>query len=313
MLVLTITLTALLFSFTATTAEVPPFDSWPSRRIKLPEVFIHLKHHGAGPPLVLLHGQPQHSLTWHTIAPILARDYTVIVPDGRGAGASRIPNPEKYTAEALAKDVDGILTALNISGKAFIVGHDLGSKAAAAYAHLHPEKVARLVVSEFALPGFGFEDIMVPDAHGSLNSNWHLSLFTVPDAAMALVEGRKRKLLQWYFWHAAYSGLAVSFEHLERYVYEYTKPGYLRSAIGWYSSVLEDAVFFKRVFDGSKIEAPVLYLGGEASFPGELAKSCWERVAKSVTAVTIPECGHWIGDENLEFVANQIGEFFRGS
>ena len=116
----------------------------------------------------------------------------MIVPDGRGAGASGIPYPEKYTAEALADDVDGILTALGITGKAFIVGHDLGAKTAAAYSRLHPEKVARLVVSEFALPGFGFEGFMVPDAHGSLNSNWHLSLLTVPDAAMLLLEGRER-------------------------------------------------------------------------------------------------------------------------
>jgi len=64
MLSLIVTLTALIRSLT-TIAEIPPFDSWPSRRIKLPEVFIHLKHHGSGPPLVLLHGQPQHSLTWH--------------------------------------------------------------------------------------------------------------------------------------------------------------------------------------------------------------------------------------------------------
>lgn len=73
----------------------------------------------------------------------------MIVPDGRGAGASWIPYPEKYTAEALANDVDEILKALDITGKAFIVGHDLGAKAATAYSHLHPEKVARLVVSEF--------------------------------------------------------------------------------------------------------------------------------------------------------------------
>lgn len=119
MLALKVTLTALLLSLTTTSAEIPPFDSWPSRRIKLPDVSIHLKHHGSGPPLVLLHGQPQHSLTWHTIAPLLAQEYTVIVPDGRGAGASGIPYPEKYTAEALANDVDGILTALGVTGKAF--------------------------------------------------------------------------------------------------------------------------------------------------------------------------------------------------
>jgi len=151
---------------------------------------------------------------------------------------------------------------------------------------------------------------MVPDAHGSLNCHWHLSLLTAPDAAMFLVQGRERQFLQWFFWHAAYSGLAVSLEHLDRYVYEYTKPGYLRSSVGWYASVLEDAVFFKRMFNGSKIEVPILYLGGEASAPAELAGPYWEKVGSHVTAVTIPESGHWIGDENPEIVADRIGEFF---
>jgi len=93
-------------------------------------------------------------------------------------------------------------------------------------------------------------------------------------------------------------------------VYEYTKPGYLRSSIGWYASVPEDAVFFKQALNRSKIEVPILYLGGEASAPDELARPYWEKIGTYVTAITIPESGHWIGDENPEFVANRISEFF---
>ena len=41
---------------------------------------------GAGPPLLLLHGHPQTHLTWHRIAPDLARRFTVIATDLRGYG-----------------------------------------------------------------------------------------------------------------------------------------------------------------------------------------------------------------------------------
>ena len=36
---------------------------------------------GDGPALLLLHGYPQTGYMWHKIAPLLARDFTVVVAD----------------------------------------------------------------------------------------------------------------------------------------------------------------------------------------------------------------------------------------
>ena len=46
---------------------------------------------GSGPPVLLLHGFPQTHAMWHAVAPVLARDYTVIAADLRGYGASSKP------------------------------------------------------------------------------------------------------------------------------------------------------------------------------------------------------------------------------
>ena len=43
---------------------------------------------GDGPPLLLLHGYPQTGYIWHKIAPLLAKDFTVVVADLRGYGDS---------------------------------------------------------------------------------------------------------------------------------------------------------------------------------------------------------------------------------
>jgi hypothetical protein len=49
-----------------------PFEQWEIGRAQIGEVSIVYRKAGNGPPLVLLHGWPQHSLMWHTIGPILA-------------------------------------------------------------------------------------------------------------------------------------------------------------------------------------------------------------------------------------------------
>ena len=39
---------------------------------------------GEGPPLLLLHGYPETRVTWHRVAPTLARHFTLVMPDLRG-------------------------------------------------------------------------------------------------------------------------------------------------------------------------------------------------------------------------------------
>ena len=57
-----------------TLAQLSNFDEWEHERIQLDDVSIHFRYHGEGAPILLVHGFPQHSLTWHTIGPILAQN-----------------------------------------------------------------------------------------------------------------------------------------------------------------------------------------------------------------------------------------------
>ncbi|MFX8512195.1 alpha/beta fold hydrolase, partial [Acinetobacter baumannii] len=62
---------------------------------------------GSGPPLLLLHGYPQTHVAWHRIAPVLARDYTVVATDLRGYGDSRGPqhvDASAYSKRTMARD-----------------------------------------------------------------------------------------------------------------------------------------------------------------------------------------------------------------
>ena len=46
-----------------TTATVPAWDDWPHGRVALKDVGIHFRYAGSGPPLLLVHGNPQHSVS----------------------------------------------------------------------------------------------------------------------------------------------------------------------------------------------------------------------------------------------------------
>jgi haloacetate dehalogenase len=46
---------------------------------------------GSGPPLLMLHGDPQTHLCWHLIAPQLAEHFTVVLTDLRGRGETHKP------------------------------------------------------------------------------------------------------------------------------------------------------------------------------------------------------------------------------
>ncbi|MBC7935525.1 MAG: alpha/beta hydrolase, partial [Rhizobacter sp.] len=164
---------------------------------------MHYRIAGAGKPLFLIHGWPQHSLMWHTIAPILAEHFTVITPDLRGAGGSSIPTTG-YDKKTMASDVYELIKLLGYE-KVLVAGYDLGSGVAYNLAARHLDLVEKLAVMEFGLPGFGYETLLAatPDWHAG--SNWHLSFFTVPQVAEFAFAGKERQLLTWFFWHLSHN------------------------------------------------------------------------------------------------------------
>ena len=273
-------------------------------------VAIHYRVAGEGPTVLLIHGWPQHSLMWHTVAPLLVKDgYRVVAVDQRGSGASAIP-ASGYDKTTMAGDMIAVLDAVGAE-TAHVFGYDLGAGTAAALARDHADRVERLVVAEFGLPGFGYEEQMAPRPDWTIGSNWHLSLFTVPDAAEWLMRGREDEMLDWFFDHISYQGTsAVSNAHYEDYLRHVRQPGRLRAGIAYYAAVWEDAKD-NASFGDTPLAMPVLAMGGEAS-SGAYMEQIWGPVTTDLVTYVIPKAGHWIGDENPEVVAERVARFLKG-
>jgi pimeloyl-ACP methyl ester carboxylesterase len=239
-------------------------------------------------------------LCWHIMGPILADKFTVIAADNRGMGDSSIPESGNYTAQAMASDLKGVLDFLRIN-QTLVFAHDKGCGPAAALATQYRSLVNGIGFAEYALPGFGYEQIWTPSPNWSLYQNWQLAFFAVPDAAEYFIRGREKEMLSWYFHHSSYSGSeSISNDVLNRYTNSISKPGFLRAMMGPFAAntVAADNVFFNETVRGSPLDIPMLALGGEASLsPKALTEQLWSPVGRNLTADVVPKAGHWIGED----------------
>lgn len=131
------------------------FDDFDAAVIPLDESRIFVRHGGAGPPVLLVHGHPRTSATWHRVAPLLVRrGFTVVCPDLRGYGRSRGPkfttDHTGYSKRAVAADLVAVMRALGHE-RFFLAGHDRGGAVAFRLALDHPGAVAKAAFLD-ALP-----------------------------------------------------------------------------------------------------------------------------------------------------------------
>ncbi|MGP1395645.1 MAG: alpha/beta fold hydrolase [Inquilinaceae bacterium] len=114
---------------------------------------IHGVTGGSGPPLLLLHGNPQTHAMWHKVAPALAERFTVVAADLRGYGQSSKPptddRHEPYSKRAMAADMVRVMERLG--HPRFMIGaHDRGARVAHRLALDRPERVARMALLDIA-------------------------------------------------------------------------------------------------------------------------------------------------------------------
>jgi esterase len=101
---------------------------------------------GDGPPLLVLHGLFGSAGNWSSIARRLAATHRVLVADLRNHGDS--PHDARMDYGAMAEDLSAVIA--EHGGRAAVLGHSMGGKAAMVLALTEPDRVSRLVVVDIA-------------------------------------------------------------------------------------------------------------------------------------------------------------------
>lgn len=282
------------------TAQVHPFPaSFRTQNIQTDGATIHVRVGGNGPAVVLLHGFGDTGDMWAPLARDLARDYTVVVPDLRGMGLSSQPSGG-FDKRTQAADIRSVLTKLSLD-QAAIVGHDIGTMVAYAYAARYPDKTVRLVVMDAPVPGIPPWDSIV-----RLPALWHFD-FGGPDAER-LVAGRERIYLD-RFWNE-FAGDRTKIDEATRQHYAklYARPGAMRAAFAQFNAIRQDAEDNK-VAMAEKLTMPVLAIGGEKSF-GANEAVVMRNAATDVTELVVPNAGHWLMEEAPSAIIAAVRAFF---
>jgi pimeloyl-ACP methyl ester carboxylesterase len=122
---------------------MPQLDGVEHRTVALPDLRMHAALAGAGTPVVLLHGFPQHWWMWRKLIPALAESYRVVAPDLRGAGWTDAP-ATGYDRDQLLRDVVALLDALDLDD-VHLIGHDWGALLGYQLCLRHPDRVERYI------------------------------------------------------------------------------------------------------------------------------------------------------------------------
>jgi pimeloyl-ACP methyl ester carboxylesterase len=143
----------------------------------------------AGPPVVLLHGFPQHSHAWRHVMADLATDHRVYAPDLRGAGESEAPR-HGYDTATMTADVLALLDALDLPTVA-LVGHESGGWLGFHLALAAPERFTAFVAVNTPHPWIPHRRLLP-----HLWRFWYTALFEYPGLGAWLIRTRPG-LLRW--------------------------------------------------------------------------------------------------------------------
>ena len=186
------------------------FEGFVTKSVDVGETTLRVRYGGTGPAILLLHGHPRTSATWHRVAPILLEaGYTVICPDLRGYGQSSKPETAAdhapYSKRAMASDVLTLMRHLGHSRFA-VAGHDRGSYVAFRLAMDNPEVVSALAI---------LDSVPISDALDRCDDRfatawWHWFFFAQPDKPERAINADPDA---WYGGTAAAMGAAAYQEY----------------------------------------------------------------------------------------------------
>ena len=270
---------------------------------------IHYRRLGRGPGLVLLHGYPQTGHMWRKVMPALAARFTVLAPDLRGYGDSDRP-ASGYDKRTMAADVADVIEALGLA-PVVLVGHDRGARVAHRLALDHPGLLTRLVLLDIA-PTY---DVFERTDHVSARGRWHWFFHQVPDLPEALTAGREDVYLRYLYRAWAWNPAAIEEEAVQEYLRCFRQPGAMRAGFEDYRAAATLDLAHDAADRDRKIGVPTLVLWGGSGRAPQAADmlGVWRaRCSGPLTGHVVPDCGHFVPEEQPEAVIEAVLAFAGG-
>ncbi|MCR0985609.1 alpha/beta fold hydrolase [Roseomonas populi] len=266
---------------------------------------------GTGSPLLLLHGFPESHIAWRKVAPALARQHTLIIPDLPGYGASRTrETTPRWTKRRVGEALVALMRVLRHERFA-LAGHDRGARAGYRLVLDHPGIVTRFA-SLAVIPTL---DALEGVDHRFARNNYHWFLMAqAPSIAEAMLAAAPDAVLDREFASKHAAGAEV-IEDAARAAYyaAFRDPGVRHAMCEDYRAALEEDLAADSTDRkaGRRLDCAVLALWPQAQeAPGRPRPAeVWKRWAADVSeGVTT---GHHLqAEDRPEEVCRALLRFF---
>ncbi|MBN3722608.1 alpha/beta fold hydrolase [Burkholderia sp. Ac-20379] len=292
------------------------FDDFTPVQVETDGIQIQALRGGHGPALLLLHGHPQTRAIWHRVAPVLAREFTVIAADLRGYGDSGKPagQPDhaNYSKRRMAQDQVDLMRALGFA-QFDVLAHDRGARVAVRMALDHPDAVRRLVTLDIAPTLAMYEQTSFAFAR----AYWHWFFLVRPAPFPETLIHADPDLYLKQTIGARSAGLKpFAPEAYAEYLRCLSDPATAHGICEDYRASVTIDLDHDRadLAEGRKLACPMLALWGADGVIGQcfdpLAE--WRRWSDSVTGHALP-CGHYIPEEAPDALLDAALPFLRGA
>ncbi|HVL96643.1 MAG TPA: alpha/beta hydrolase [Solirubrobacteraceae bacterium] len=282
----------------------PPLDGVQHTDVQVRRARWHVAIAGedGAPPLVLLHGWPQHFYAWRHVIDRLRGEYRIYAPDLRGFGWSDAPGGA-YSKMGLATDVVELLDRLELE-TCTLAGHDWGGLVGFLAALREPERVERLAAFSIIHP---WVHLTPPTPGAVVRASYQYVLATpyVGELAQKVGGAALQALLR----ASSGSGFEWDDEALDLYAGAFRRGPHARAASALYRTFLlrELPQFVAGRYANRTLEVPGVLATGSgdpAVTPDRLANL--ERNAPNMTTEVLEGAGHWLPEERPDEVAALI-------
>ena len=279
---------------------MPVVEGVSHRTVRVGELDVHVAEAGAGEPLVLLHGWPQHWYCWRGVVPLLADRYRLVMPDLRGHGWTSAP-AGGYDKEQLASDLLGLLDALELP-QVGLVGHDWGGWTGFLACLRAPERFRAFLALGIVPP---FQQPSLAKALQGWRLAYQLPLGT-PLLGPALME-RTSKVVD----AVVRLGSSRTVGDVSTYAEVLREPARARAASQLYRTFLLQESWRTGRYADARLTVPTLLVNGEDDpVASRSLVDGWQEHADEMSVEFLQGVGHFVPEEALEVVAERARRLF---
>ncbi len=281
-------------------------DNWEHNFIDTNGIMLHYVRQGSGKLMLMLHGFPEFWYSWRHQMIEFSDDYQVVAVDLRGYNLSDKPDrPEAYQMSEFIADIQGLIRGLGYED-CILVAHDWGGAIAWNFAYAYPEMVEKLIVLNIPHPAKFAAGLRTPQ---QLLKSWYIFAFQIPWLPELLLQLNDYQAIKDAFLGMAIDKTAFSEADLNAYRDAAAQPGALTAMINYYRGAF-GLLFNSERSQWGILEVPTLTIWGEndTALGKELTYGT-DAYVKDWQVKYIPNCSHWVQQEQPTLVNRYIKEF----